>query len=123
MELYNSADISYVNHMYSTVKIGPGTTRSTTAKGVARTVDMVNTDISCIFHVLDLSNGGDVQGDDDTDICFNIIAAFQIYAKYNHVAGTSTQVWPQEVLVEKTLLQGMFMIAHTILKWKGLILI
>lgn len=90
-----NADISYVNHMYSNVKIGPGTTRSTTAKGVARTVDMTNTDISCIFHVLDLSNGGDVQGDDDTDICFNIIAAFQIYAKYNHVAGTSTQVWPQ----------------------------
>ena len=89
-----NADVSYVNHMYSNVKIGADTTRATDAKGVARTVER-NTDISCIFHVLDLSNGGDLQGDDDTDISFNIIAVFQLYAKYNHAAGTSTQVWPQ----------------------------
>lgn len=102
-------DLSYVNFLYSNVEIAPGVNRAATspdldaARCVASGNSKGNTDTETLFHVIDMSNGGDTGENEDAS--YNIIAAFKIYSKYNHVGtgdanttdGPTVQTWPAAV--------------------------
>lgn len=95
-------DLSYVNFLYSNVAIAPGVARADAY--VASGNSKINTNTESIFHIVDMSNGGDTGENEDAS--YNIIAAFKIYAKYNHAGtgaagttdGPTIQTWPETEL-------------------------
>ena len=97
-------DLSYVNFLYSNIEVAPGVDRDSAGdRCVASDMSLNNTTTEATFHVIDMKNGGDTGENEDAS--YNIIAAFRIYAKYNHVGtgdanttdGTTVQTWPAPV--------------------------
>ena len=89
---------------YTAILVAPGVSRDSAGdRCVASDMSLNNTTTEATFHVIDMSNGGDTGENEDAS--YNIIAAFRIYAKYNHAGtgdlnttdSTTVQTWPAPV--------------------------